>query len=250
MSCGQWMGHVLCLKGQPEQCLDCVSVPLQQPKPSAHPSTTQARSSAQARSSVQCTCAVCLAKSSPYLGGASSSRARKNLTVSIPRRLVRTSHKSLTVSIPLKRLQHSQRKGLKVTISRADLCSLPRKMKGQMIVHPMMRALSRQYPRMRVLSCISLPLYTPQQLLNLHKQKTLHSEKQSGRMNQSAEEESLQSEKIKSKQPLQSEMNWQDESRQLSAKNQPGKVESRENFVNSPLLQTLQLVAIPSNSQT
>ena len=28
MSCGQWMGHVICLKGRPEQCADCVAVPL------------------------------------------------------------------------------------------------------------------------------------------------------------------------------------------------------------------------------
>lgn len=28
MSCGQWMGHVICLKGRPEQCADCVTVPL------------------------------------------------------------------------------------------------------------------------------------------------------------------------------------------------------------------------------
>lgn len=245
MSCGQWMGHVLCLKGQPEQCVDCVSVPLQRPKPSPRPSMTQARRSAQ------CTCAVCLAKSSPYLGGASSSRTRKNLTVSIPRRLVSLSHKSLTVSIPLKRLQHSQRKGLKVTISRADLCSLPRKIKGQMTVHPIIRALSRQYPHIRVLSYIRLPLYTPSHLLNLHKQKALRSDKQSGKMNQSAEEEPLQSEnqskEVKSKQPLQSEMNWQDESTQLSTENQPGKVESRENFADSPLLQILYDIAVGGN---
>ena len=28
VSCGQWMGHVICLKGRPEQCADCVTVPL------------------------------------------------------------------------------------------------------------------------------------------------------------------------------------------------------------------------------
>ena len=31
LSCGQWLGHVACLKGQPEQCSDCAAVPMRTP---------------------------------------------------------------------------------------------------------------------------------------------------------------------------------------------------------------------------
>ena len=237
------MGHVLCLKGQSEQCMDCVVVPLQRPKLPSHPTTTQARSSAQ------CTCAVCVAKSSPYVGDASSSRASKpskNLTISIPRRLVKLSHKSLTVSIPLKRLQHSQRKGLKVTTSRAHLRSSPGKeVKGQLSVHPIIKALSHQYPQIKVLGYIRLPMYTPRQLLNLHKPRSLLSEKhvELGRVDQSAEMEPLQSKnqskEVKLRQPLQSEMSMQVGSRQLLSSEAGEEVKSREVYADSPLLQIL-----------
>lgn len=245
VSCGQWMGHVLCLKGQSEQCVDCAVVPLQRPKLPPRPTMTQASSSAQ------CTCAVCVAKSYPYVGDASSSRAsrptKRNLTVSIPRRLIKLSHKSLTVSIPLKRLGHTQRKGLKVTTSRAHLWALPgKKIRGQSSVHPVIKLLARQYPQIKVLSFIKLTRYTPRQLLNLHKSKLPLSGKQ-GQMDHSAEIQPLQSEnqskEVKSGQPLQSEVNMQAESRQLLSsepKGQSGKeVESREVYAFSPLLQIL-----------
>ena len=244
VSCGQWMGHVLCLKGQSEQCVDCVVVPLQRPKLPAHPTTTQPRSSAQ------CTCAVCVAKSSPsHVGDACSSRASKpseNLTVSIPRRLVKLSRKSLTVSIPLKRLQHTQHKGSKVTTSRAHLQSSPvKEVKGQFSVHPIIKALSRQYPQIKVLGLIGLPLYTPRQLLNLYKPKSLLSETlvELGRVDQLVEMKPLQSKnEVKLRQPLQSEMNVQVESRQLlssEARTRSDEGESREAYANSPLLQIL-----------
>ena len=241
------MGHVLCLKGQSEQCADCVVIPLQRPKP-PHPTTTQNRSSAQ------CTCAVCVAKYSLNVGGEHTSRAtkpNKHLTVSIPRRLVKLSHKSLTVSVPLKRFQYKQRKGLKVAISRAPLhSSLEREVKGQASVHPVIKALSRQYPQVKVLSFIPLPLYTPYQLLHLYKPRGLPSEKQVESRQVDYSEMGKQSTVVELRQPLQSEMDNKVELIQ-SEKQQPDEeLEPREVYADSPLLQILYDYSIGDKSKS
>ena len=276
MSCGQWMGHVLCLKGQPEQCSDCVIVPVQRSKllpTSLLPSPSDATPSI---GSAQCKCAVCEAKYSLHPSDSSSehssravsphvsTKSDKHLTISIPRRLVEMSHKSLTVSIPLKRLHNKQQKGSKVTISRAHFqCLLETEnglFKSKASVHPIIKALSRQYPGVKVLSFIRLPLYTPHQLLHLHKPVSLRSEVEttkqvelrqlkvskpveSRQLLQSGEEN--RSKPVESRQLLQSrEENRSEpvESRQLlqsGEENRSEPVESRHLYANSPLLQIL-----------
>ena len=256
ISCGQWMGHVLCLKGQPEQCADCVVVPLERPKPSP-PTTTQYRRPAQ------CTCAVCVAKYSLNVGGEHNSRESKSLTVSIPRRLIKLSLKSLTVSIPLKRLQYKQQKELKVAISRSPLQFLSgREVKSQASVHPVIKALSRQYPKVKVLSLIPLPLYTPHQLLHLHQPRgspsqipekvvELRQPLESGsavELRQPLESGSVvelrqpleSGSAVKLRQPLQSEVENKVEMIEPETKKRlDEEIEPREVYADSPLLQIL-----------
>ena len=238
VSCGQWLGHVLCLKGHPEQCVDCAVVPLQHRKPSPRPDRSVPP---QATNSAECTCAVCVAKSSPNASDASSSRPgrpSRKLMSSTPQRAVKHRRKSLTVSIPQKRLQHSQHKGLKITSS---IHSFPEK-KGQVSVHPIIKALSRKHPNIKVLNFIRLPLYSPRQLLDLHKPGTLLPKKQVG-VEKSAEIEPIhsdnQSQEVKSSQPCQSETSTPVETRQqlsLETKSDEG-IKSRDAYAFSPLLQ-------------
>ena len=49
LSCGQWLGHVVCLKGQSEQCDDCATVPLRTPSNHTQSSPSPSLSSSENR---------------------------------------------------------------------------------------------------------------------------------------------------------------------------------------------------------
>lgn len=205
VSCGQWMGHVQCLKGQPEQCTDCVTVPLRQlssfssvsPAPSIAPRSSLSSERPPINSN-PCRCSICIARysncsleSSSEHNEPTTSRVStksldkyKQLKVSIPRRLLKSCPRSLVVSVPLKRLQGWRQQGhdhLRVTVPRTHVKhssfrpsqSPVEEQSGPSIkkatVHSAMKVFAQQHPGIKVLTSIRLPRYSFQQLLDHYK---------------------------------------------------------------------------------
>ena len=204
VSCGQWMGHVLCLKGRPEQCKDCVAVPIQ-----VSPSTTlsptvcsrvaqhyPAESGSPSREcptvqSDQCSCRICVIRYSTYTSDSSSDDVeltsnaserseKEKLSVSSPQTLLDnniTSKRSLMVSIPLKSLPDQPDPCLRVSFPKSCLQPLLQSPDEQsqsdcFIETSAMKALVRQHAGVKVLSSVSIPRYSPQQLMRRYKQKS------------------------------------------------------------------------------